>query len=153
MSEKKTPQCRGNENKETELLIPEPNDVRTIAYLLLINGYTVRAEATMVTSCNGPFQGPTTIEAVHLFFRKDPTADNQIKNEVVNTDEKYDSDTVDEQEHSGSCPTYRQGVPCCLEKNHKGDHSYKCDCSGCPGYSWPASETAHPYITCKPDSK
>jgi hypothetical protein len=51
----------------------------------------------------------------------------------------------------GSCPTYSEGVPCCLPRGHKGDHSYKCESPNCPGYSWPASlERPHPTNTCQP---
>jgi hypothetical protein len=44
----------------------------------------------------------------------------------------------------GSCSTYSEGVPCCLPRGHKGDHSYKCESPNCPGYSWPAVVRPHP---------
>lgn len=103
-----------DDDEETALLIPEPNDVRTIAYLLLVNGYTIRAEVTTVTTNSGPFQGPTKVESVRLFYRKDSTEDSKIKNFVVNTDEKYDSDDI-------GCGNVEKGRQCLLEYNHKGD--------------------------------
>lgn len=58
--------------EEIELLIPEPEDAKIAAYLLLVNGYTVRAEATMLANFSGDTTGPFTVEKLVLYFHKTP---------------------------------------------------------------------------------
>lgn len=45
------------------------------------------------------------------------------------------------------CPVrFRGDVQCCLEKDHKGTHLYKCEGAYCPGYDEPRSVgVGHPY--------
>lgn len=56
---------------EIKLVIPNPEDAKVAAYLLLVNGYTIRADATMIANLSG--QGPFVVENLVLYFHKTPT--------------------------------------------------------------------------------
>jgi len=68
----------------------------------------------------------------------------QMWNNAKELEILHDTISSYEDDDPGSCPTYFEGVPCCLPRGHDGGHRYKCESPNCPGYTWPASARPHP---------
>lgn len=150
--------------KVERLIANHPNDVRSLVNVLVQNGHIVWSmqvhDGDTQETNTVVFYTPQVVEEKEWFdvtpkvlehitkvLRSIPFEEQWEEREPsAESEEKPDDEN---EEHSGSCPTDRNGCPCCLERGHAGDHMYKCASKECPGYAWPASENPHPGNTCK----
>lgn len=63
---------------EQRIVALDPNDARSTAFVLLLNGYKVRAEVDFVHSVSAGHQGSTKIERIIICFEKGESSPSDV---------------------------------------------------------------------------